>query len=200
LSTHDVRSVFDLRAADYQGKSESWPWSWLRRREARVFLEMIGAVRGLKALDLGCGAGFYTRLMLSQEARHVVAVDFSENMIRNLPRERVTGIVADAGQVTLDSKFERIVLAGILEFVDDPETIIANARRHAEVNASLVVLVPLANLWGLLYKAYHRRNGLRIKLFSKQEICRIAEHAGWQVGGFKTVWPFTLELIFTAVE
>jgi 2-polyprenyl-3-methyl-5-hydroxy-6-metoxy-1,4-benzoquinol methylase len=81
----EARDYFDVAAADYRKRSERFPWSWIRGREARAVDEALGPVAGLSVLDLGCGAGLYAGRVLAQGARRVVAVDLVEAMVRSLP-------------------------------------------------------------------------------------------------------------------
>jgi SAM-dependent methyltransferase len=55
-------------------------------------LSALGSVRGLAALDLGCGPGLYAEELVERGARRVVGVDASATMVR-LAGERVRGPV-----------------------------------------------------------------------------------------------------------
>ena len=46
-----------------------------------AMLALIGDIAGLDALDVGCGAGFYTAAMQERGAR-VTAIDGSETLLR----------------------------------------------------------------------------------------------------------------------
>ena len=91
-------------------------------------------------LELGCGAGFYTRALLARGAAHVWAVDLAVEMLRALPRDHVTPVLGDAANVTLGRTFALILAAGIFEFVAPPR-VLANAAAHAAPGARLVVLL-----------------------------------------------------------
>jgi hypothetical protein len=81
-----------------------------------------------------------------------------------------------------------------LEFVESPEAVLANARRHCEDHGVMVVLAPLSNVWGYLYKLYHMSHGVKISLFSPRGLINLAEKSGWKVTSEKRVRPFTIEL------
>lgn len=152
---------------------------------------MMGDVSGVRVLDLGCGAGHYTRLALEHGAQHVVSVDFAEKMISQLPKDNVTGVVADAGRFRADEKFSRIICAGLIEFVDDPVRILRCARENATAQANMVCLLPPANWGGNLYRAFHSRNGLGIRLYTNGEWKNIAERGGWAIKDYVTVYPYS---------
>lgn len=140
---------------------------------------------------MGAGAGHYSRLALELGAAHVVALDLSGDMLSKLSNPGITTVVGDAASCDLHQKFERIICAGMLEFVPDPGAVLANARRHATGQARLVVLAPAASFGGFLYRRYHRRNGLNIWNFSKEQLLAVAESSGWTLESYQFVWPFT---------
>lgn len=189
---------FDQIAERYDRASLAWPWSWLRERECAALLDVSkGTYRG-KALDLGSGAGYYTRVLLQMGAVHVTAVDASENMIAALGNNaRVRGVVSKAEAIDLTSRFQYIVCAGLLEFVTDPFLVLKVARRHADNGCLMTVLVPRVNLWGKCYKFFHKRHKLKITLFQPNDIKALAEKAGWTVDDERWVWPFTYVLSVT---
>ncbi len=184
---------FDRQATDYNARSESWPWSWLRGRERALVRKFLEAEKPIKsALDLGCGAGFYTRLLLELGAEEVLAVDSSEAMLAHLPRDRVTAWLGDAASEDIEGRFYCIVCAGLLEFVPHPELVLSNARRLATSTSSLVLLLPEAKLQGRLYRLFHRRHGLKISLFDRSDIETLFQKTGWKRKETARVWPFTL--------
>lgn len=187
-----VVDYFSARAADYHADSLRWPWSWLRRRESAAVRELIGDVRNRHGLDLGCGAGFYTRLMLDRGAASVCAVDLTSAMIERLPRSHnVTGVVANAASVDLEQRFDRIIVGGMLEFTPDPEAVLSNARRLSTEDAVLVVLTPDNRMAARAYEAFHRQHGIPVRLFCVEDLRRIAGNCGWRVVQTQHVWPFT---------
>ena len=62
-------------------------------------------------------------------------------------------------------KFEKIVCAGLLEFVNSSEKVLKNIRKHSKKNCRLVILCPGDNLLAKFYKLYHSTNKINIKLF-----------------------------------
>jgi len=56
-----VGDYFSGRASDYQARSTRFPWAWIRARELTAVRSLLGNVAGLDVLELGAGAGFYTR-------------------------------------------------------------------------------------------------------------------------------------------
>jgi ubiquinone/menaquinone biosynthesis C-methylase UbiE len=58
------------------------PHNPLMRVEQDAMLEQWPDIAGRRALDLACGSGRYSRLLAQSRASDVVAVDFSEGMLR----------------------------------------------------------------------------------------------------------------------
>lgn len=186
-----VQTYFDRVAGDYQQASSNPLWGRLRLREQRALLRLVGDIGGADVLELGCGAGFYTRLILAAGASHVVACDFSERMLAELPKERVTPLLGDAATVDPGRRFRHLVSAGMLEFVPDPAAVLRNAARFAEHGAGFTILYPTRNLLGRLYKRFHRRHGFDIQLFDADLLARLAGPAGWRLTATAGAGPYS---------
>jgi SAM-dependent methyltransferase len=171
---------FNRQAASYQTASTRGLWAWLRSRESRAVLALAGRVAGAEVLELGCGAGFYTRALLARGAGHVWAVDRAAEMLRALPRDGVTPVLGDAATVTLGRTFALIVAAGIFEFVA-PERVLANAAAHAAPGAPLVVLYSAPTLAGRALRAFHAGHGVEARLYGRNDFDAAARRSGWTV-------------------
>ncbi len=160
--TNKVEAYFSSVASEYQSASKGRVWGFLRRKEADAFVRALGDVRGKDILELGCGAGFYTRLLLALDARHVWAVDLSMQMLEQLPKEGVTPVLGDATKVDPGRKFDTLASAGMLEFVPDAEAALRHAAACATAGARLVLLFPTDTLLifsyrrNLPYRQLHR--------------------------------------------
>jgi SAM-dependent methyltransferase len=171
---------FNRQAANYHPASTRGPWSWLRSRESRAVLALAGRVDGALVLELGCGAGFYTRALLARGAAHVWAVDRAVEMLRALPRDHVTPVLGDAANVALGSTFPLILAAGIFEFVA-PACVLANAAAHASPGARLVVLYSAPTLAGRALRAFHAGHGVDARLYARKEFDAAALATGWRI-------------------
>jgi trans-aconitate methyltransferase len=162
-----VVAYFSQRACDYQAKSLRFPWARMRAPELAAIRGLLGDVEGGEVLELGAGAGFYTRDLVQRGARHVWAVDMSDAMLAMLPTGPITPVLGDAQTMRLSRRFKLLISTGMLEFVRDPSATLANAAGHAEPGACFVLLVPRASVLGRLYRRFHRVHGLRIHLFDR---------------------------------
>lgn len=186
-----VQSYFDKVATGYQQSSQNPIWGGVRRREQRAFMGLVGDVRGRDVMELGCGAGFYTRLLLSEGASHVHAIDFSQKMLDELPTDGVTPIHGDAAAVDPGRKFAIMVSAGMLEFVPDPVAVLRNAARFADAGATLTILYPTNGLLGRAYRRFHKGHGFAIRLFDERIVRDMAGRTGWTVARVVGAGPYS---------
>ena len=143
-------------------------------------LALVGSVDGAHVLELGCGAGFYTRALLARGAAHVWAVDRAIEMLRALPRDHITPVLGDAATVTLGHTFSLVLAAGVFEFVA-PAGVLATAAAHAAPGARLVVLYSTPTLAGRALRAFHAGHGVDARLYTRQEFDDAALTSGWTI-------------------
>jgi 2-polyprenyl-3-methyl-5-hydroxy-6-metoxy-1,4-benzoquinol methylase len=192
MQIDEVERYFSSQAPAYGIKSARFPWSLLRSSEMRSVFKLLGDIRGADILELGSGAGFYTRELLARGARHVWAVDLSAAMLEALPRARVTPMQADAATVKVDRRFSVLLSTGMLEFVPEPTTVLRNAAAHADKGARCILLTPRRNFFGYIYRQFHRSHGLQIRLFDRRAFEKIADATGWKVVASRTSSLFSL--------
>ena len=186
---HRAHVYFDDKAADYEQASERFPWNMLRRSELAAVDSLLGDVAGKSVLELGCGSGFYTSVLAMRDIASITAVDLSENMLSNIPNSDgpvITPVVADAQNYRDGGQYDMVFSAGLLEFVDSPAAVLETAHLHVEPDGRLLLLVPGQSIGGMIYKLFHRMNGLRINLFSKQRLTELAAETGWRISGRRT--------------
>jgi SAM-dependent methyltransferase len=171
---------FDRQASGYLAASDRLPWRWLRQSESSAVLAMSGPLAGAEVLELGAGAGYYTRAMLDRGAAHVWAVDRSPEMLQQLGSPRITPVLGDVTDVRVPRSFDAILAAGVFEFVASAQDVLLNAARHARVGAWLVVLYSRPSAWGAAFRAFHARHGLDIHLYRREQFDDAAARAGWR--------------------
>lgn len=196
----NVRWYFQNRAADYDDRSRRLPWRILRAREAGRVKSLLGDMTGEDVLEFGCGAGYYTRLLLELGARHVWAVDQSAEMLAQLPLSNVTPVEKDVVDFSIERKFDRAFSAGLLEFVPSPPDVLANLAKHVRPGGTMTILFPVRNFAGMLYKRYHLNHGIPIHLFSREDMAGMAGRANWEFGKSKRCGLFALVANLHRVE
>jgi SAM-dependent methyltransferase len=97
----------------------------------------VGSVRGLDVLDVGCGTGYFTRVM-ARKGAHATGVDWSGGMLRRAREEErgsPLGIVyrrLDAARIArawTQPAFDRVVACMSLMDMPDPAAVIRGAAR-----------------------------------------------------------------------
>ena len=92
-----------------------------------------------RILEMGCGSGAVTQILLNLPAAHVLAVDSSPAMVqaarRRIGHRAVKFLVADCrdGEVYEGAPFDHVVAAWLLDFAPDKETM-EKMLRTAAVN------------------------------------------------------------------
>ena len=112
-----------------------------------LHLEACGDVRGLRVLDVGCGSGYFSRL-LAERGAEVVGIDWSEKMIemaRGRETEQTLGITyrrMDAREVDQHFEAESFdLVTGCMAFMDiaDPTPALAAAAGVMKPTGRLVM-------------------------------------------------------------
>tara|TARA_B100000780_G_C21120711_1_gene453915 strand:+ start:811 stop:1413 length:603 start_codon:yes stop_codon:yes gene_type:complete len=183
----NITSYFDQKAKKYYDKSVSFPWSIIRNIEANVVKKFIGNIKNRIVFDVGCGSGYYSKLLIEFKAKKVFALDGSVEMLNNLNDKNIIKINQDAEKIKIKKKFDKIICTGLLEFVKSPEKVLKNIKKSAKKNCDFVILCPSDNFLAKIYKIYHSRNNINIKLFSFYEINNILKKTGWKVKKRKKV-------------
>jgi 2-polyprenyl-3-methyl-5-hydroxy-6-metoxy-1,4-benzoquinol methylase len=197
-----VRRFYEAHGGDASGAAAGW----LRRlglggvfsREERLLLPLLDARPGHRVLDAGCGAGAHTLALAALGAR-VWALDLSPRLVDQvlqvwqvrqadlLVGGAVEGaVVADlaalddrGGPEGLPGRFDRILCAGVLEFLPDPARCVAALGARLAPGGRLVVAVPRAGLPGAAYALWHlARNGIAVRLPRFGALDRGARAAG----------------------
>ncbi len=111
------------------------------------FLDWLDAPRGARWLDVGCGTGAFTALIVDRcEPRHVAAVDPAQVQVDHAREKPVAAHadfrVADAQALPFDAgSFDVVVAALTLNFIPDQKKAMAEMRRVARPGALIAAYV-----------------------------------------------------------
>jgi 2-polyprenyl-3-methyl-5-hydroxy-6-metoxy-1,4-benzoquinol methylase len=160
----------------------------LRRRERAAVLQFARLTPGLSLADVGCGTGFYA-LEAKRVGMRVCAMDAVPEMLSALQglvdevRVRDLEALADSGA------YDRVICAGVLDFVADPERAFANLCALVAVGGRLVVLAPRRGPGGWLYRVEKLCVGLRVNLYEVEWLISRARQHGLRVTAVGTPLP-----------
>lgn len=124
-----TRTGYDRWAAIYDDEDNP-----LVQTELGPFSELLGEVRGLRLLDVGCGTGRHA-LRANDQGAIVTGVDFSTEMLRRARSkpggDEIHWVTHDI-QTRLpfdDATFDRVTSALVIDHVGDLEAFLAELRR-----------------------------------------------------------------------
>ncbi len=171
-----VDEFFNTKAENYAVSRATGILRHHIEKEKNCVLGLLDIKKGEQILDAGCGDGYYS-VLIKKAGATPFGIDISEKMISSLGKYGISGKVADLENFNLDVKFDKVLCAGSLEFLNSPEAALVNFNKHLKDGGSVVILYPKKSLGGFLYKLYHKTHGINIKLFSHSEIVKLLEAA-----------------------
>ena len=193
-----VRQRFERDAQSFDAiyrleRSPFWRWVNMTLRKAvferyTITFDQAGDVTGKKILDVGCGSGVYAVDFARRGARHVVGVDFSNNMLKLAAQEaeqhqvadRCTFVQADFLELDLKDTFDISIAMGVFDYV--PDQVAFLRKMVALTTGKVIVSFPGHSLFReparrLRYKLAGKGD---IYLYSQDDVERIATEAGLQ--------------------
>ena len=139
----------------------------------RWILDRISPFLGKRTLEIGCGIGNLTGLLL--EHGKVIAADVNEDYLRKVAgeyRDHVNfegTLLWDIRQTppeSLKGAIDTILCSNVLEHVEDDESVLRRFSQLLPVNGRLIVLVPALKV---LYNAFDRELG-HFQRYGKEEL------------------------------
>ena len=105
---------------------------------------LMGDVKSLDVLDLGCGSGIYAEYLIQQGSKKITCIDFSANMIelvKNKLGDRVSAYVQDltVGLPKEKSNSADIIICPlVLHYIEDISTLFREVHRVLKVGGKMV--------------------------------------------------------------
>ncbi|MBX3357722.1 MAG: methyltransferase domain-containing protein [Phycisphaeraceae bacterium] len=164
----DTQQGYDRWAEIYDGEGNP-----LIALEEPVVTGLLGEVRGLEVVDLGCGTGRHAVRLAAAGAR-VTAVDFSEGMLARARTkagaERVTWVRHDIGRPSplADRCADRVICCLVLDHVHEVGALFREFVRLCRGDGAVVVSVmhPAMMLKGVQARFTDPATGREVRLAS----------------------------------
>jgi ubiquinone/menaquinone biosynthesis C-methylase UbiE len=143
-----IQSSFDQSAGD----DEHFPATIDPRiYHVKLIREHLGALRGKRVLDVGCGKGRFARVFLAQEPEaELWGLDISEEMLRFAPE----GMRTRAGSMTelpfADEFFDGAYATESLEHAVEIDKAVSEICRVVKPGGRIAVIDKNADSWGRL--------------------------------------------------
>lgn len=187
---------FEKVSADYDGTVSKGILKIPRDRERAAVLNFLQLNRaGTSLMDVGCGAGFYS-LKAKEAGMYVHSVDASAGMVMRLQGKVDEAEVADIEKLEADRTFDKVVCAGVLDFVMRPEPAFRNLCKLVSPGGRLVVLCPRKGPGGLFYRVEKYFFGIHINLFTRHWLRKLAEQEGLHLVDYAHPLPTNMALYF----
>jgi SAM-dependent methyltransferase len=163
---------------------------------ARKFLEWLAVPPARSWLDVGCGTGSLTRLILeTQQPSEIISIDPSQEFIshaqRSISDPTVKFMIGQAQSLELDSNSIDAVVSGlVLNFVPQPEAAISEMLRVTKPGGTIGIFIwdysdgmkMLRYFWdaavGLDDKARELDEGIRFPLCREGQLEALVRDAG----------------------
>ncbi len=188
------QNYFDDQANKYSENSDKGFWAFLRNKEREAVLKALEPFEGMRCIDLGCGAGYYTKLLLSYSPKMTIAVDRSLTMLKQLESNNILRAQADIQAVAFQKPFDRVLCAGALEFLESIDPFLENAKSLLAKDGLMAILLPKRGIWGFCYKFFHWSHSVPIQLFSYRMLEKKLNKLGFQIKAITCPTPMTYVL------
>lgn len=173
ISNDDLRApVLDLQYVRYQSEN---------------LVSFVGDLRGLKVIDVGCGRGVLTNILLERGASVVWAVDVSLAYLSRLAGDaRVRPVCANAENLPFDSGFDLAVSTDVMEHVINVGAYLYSLNKALKPGGRAFIRVPLReNLLAYAPQLGCRYRFVHLRTFDRRLLCDTLSGAGFRVDGYR---------------
>ncbi len=191
-------SHFSRLARTYEAHVNRGLLRLLRQRERTAILKEAHLdVPGEWLLDVGCGSGYYSWIG-KKNGLLVHAIDASREMLRLVQDIADQTELADIETFQPNRVYDRVICAGVLDFVVDPERAFRNLCRLVNQNGRLIVLAPKRGMGGIYYRLEKGFSGLRVNLYRPSWFEEIAGE--FQMNLINCTYPLPTNFVLTFIK
>jgi 2-polyprenyl-3-methyl-5-hydroxy-6-metoxy-1,4-benzoquinol methylase len=105
---------------------------------------LVPSTRGKRALDLGCGSGFFSGILV-EKGWYVTAVDVeAENVAkaRRFAQDTIVGDAMSALDQLRENSFELVLVLELIEHLPDGKALLEGLRRVTSKDGQLIISTP----------------------------------------------------------
>jgi len=143
MSQHDISDWNRIAAVYARGSGADG--NRIYAQLADVLWQSLGDVRGRTVLDVGCGAGWFSRLLIDAGAV-VVGVDGALELLKIAGQAAPTSTFIEhdlvAGLPALDRQFDRVVALMVLQDLPSIDALLASVRDVLSPGGRLIFTMP----------------------------------------------------------
>lgn len=166
--------------------------NYAKIRDNEIILELINKKNRISVLDIPCGSGRITKLLLNH-GFNVTAADYSKNMLRETKEK--TGIKAVRADIFntsfVDNKFDLVISLRILFHYPNPEMILKELCRVTKPKG--IIIIDVLNRFSLRhFLSLFLNRSLKKKLyfFSKRQLHGIFRKNNLKILDYRTAYIF----------
>lgn len=154
-----------------------------RKKELKIFLDLLDKKEGEKVLELGCSSGFLTRHLGS-----VIAIDTSKDMLDITKSKNPKAVVLEADMFKIpfdDNTFDKVITMRVWNHLneEDLRKALREVKRVLKPNGNLVFDMEekswLRRFVNFFYKKIFKITGFKIYQYSISEMITIIFEEGF---------------------
>jgi len=148
---HEVKTHLIQRHHEWLEKNDTHDLYQMFYQASRLerLLNLTRDIRG-RVLDVGCFDGYVAKKILDQGHKEVFGMDRLEKALERAAARGIKTKLGDIDDAVIDfpdNYFDGIIMGEVLDYVFDPDAVIAEVRRTLKPRGKLIITVP--NLVGL---------------------------------------------------
>ena len=179
-----------------------------RKNKIRIVSQLLGAIEGKSVLDIGIGAGFFSRFCIQKKAK-TISLDFADPMIQYHRKNNpdFTLVQADAQYLPFKNEsFDTILALDVIEHLPSPPDFLNEVNRVLKKKGRLILitpntsnvfektlktflkipLLPLTKFFGLKLRQKDTEHCTHVKEYSVRELMGLLEKSKFKIRTFNT--------------